>query len=121
MLARYSSAVIVDANRRFTLRFTGAPETGFSARIGTFTGRRKLRRAPGSVERGTVGGAFINERRHAHGAVVALKTRGVVPAALVSKTSTEDSIPVLVADGVCDDRPVVIERGDKRLAGGTPC
>ncbi|EDT09296.1 hypothetical protein BgramDRAFT_4018 [Paraburkholderia graminis C4D1M] len=51
MLARYSSAVIVDANRRFTLRFTGAPETGFSARIGAFTGRRKLRRAPGSAVR----------------------------------------------------------------------
>ena len=92
------------------MRLTGAPETGFSTGI-----HRKADVASGARKRdegGTVGELFWNARRHAHRAVTGLKIRGVAPPALVSKTSTEDSIPVLVADGVCDDRPVVVEQGE---------
>lgn len=68
-------------------------------------------------EGGTVGGFFRNARRHAHRAVAGLKTRSVAPPALVSKTSTKDSVPVLVVDDVSDERPFAIERGrDKSLA-----
>lgn len=68
-------------------------------------------------EDATVGGLFRNLRHHAHRAVAGLKMRGVAPPALVSKTSTDDLIPALVADGVCGDRPVATERErDKSLA-----